>query len=301
LVIATKYPNRMYLYNPGQAKKTLELQKIPVNVAISENGDQIVASFSNAELSVVSPESFTILKNIPIGIITSDLALGGNGWAYLAPKVYTTNNMLSVDLNSGSIVEKVEDLNGLTILKKVPGKNLLYGSKPGWTPDFLLVFDISNGAVNEVVDQWSASLLKFWISEDGKQIFTGNKNIYKSPDFQMKGNIMESPEKLGELELVPGIIGTMEHSLARKELFFAYRDYSGESVTKILRIDDSGYYTKNTYSINNLPLEEDGFYYSIIPEIHFMFVDKSGNKLILIKLAMSSHGKEDWYYEKINL
>ena len=119
-------------------------------------------------------------------------------------------------------------MTGLSVLKKVPGKDVVYGSKPGWTPDFLLVFDISKGAVNEQIDRWNLSLNRFWLAEDGKQMFTGNFSFYESPDFQGKGNIFETPKLLGRMGPVSGIIGTVEHSLARKEFFLSYRNYSNE-------------------------------------------------------------------------
>jgi len=301
LVIATKNPNRMYLYNSGQTKKTLELQKIPINVAITEKGDLIAASFTNTDLSVISPESFTILKNIKSGIITSDIALGNNGWAYLAPKAYDTNYMVSVDLTSGQVIKNNEYMNGLTWLKKVPGKNLLYGSKIGWSPDFLLVFDISAGAVNPITDEWWTTLWKFWPSEDGQRIFTGNLKIYQSPEFQAKGSIMENPSLLGQLESISGTINSIEHSLALKEIFVAYKSYSYETGTRILRIDDSGYFVKSTVALNSLTIVENGNIFSIMPEVPHMYVRKSGKELYLLKVITGNSGKNYWYYEKIAL
>lgn len=301
LAIATKNPNRMYLYNSGQVKRTLELQKIPINLAITEKGDLITASFTNTDLSVISPESFTILKNFQTGIVTSDIALGDNGWAYLAPKAYDTNYMVSVDLTSGQVIKNNEYMNGLTWLKKVPGKSLLYGSKIGWSPDFLMVFDISAGAVNPVHDEWWTTLWKFWPSEDGQRIFTGNLKIYQSPDFQAKGSIMENPNLLGQLESISGTINSIEHSLALKEIFVAYKSYNYETGTRILRIDDSGYFIKKTVALNNLTIIENGNIFSIIPEVPYMYVSKSGKELYLVKVIMGNSGKNYWYYEKIAL
>ena len=301
LVIATKNPERLYSFVAGQPTKVVSLPLTPVNVAISEKGDQVGLSFLNTQIAVVDPKSLAILKNLPIGIVTSDLVLGGNNWAYVAPKVYDTNYLLSIDLNSGQVVKLNEEMTGLSVLKKVPGKDVVYGSKPGWTPDFLLVFDISKGAVNEQIDRWNLSLNRFWLAEDGKQMFTGNFSFYESPDFQGKGNIFETPKLLGRMGPVSGIIGTVEHSLARKEFFLSYRNYSNEPVTKVLRIDDSNYSIKNTYAIDNLVVQDAGYYFSSIPEIPYMFIDKSGKELIIIKVTDNFHGKKDWYYEKIAL
>lgn len=302
LVVAAKNPNRMYLYQSGQVKKQLDFQKIPINVAISEKGDLIVASFTNTDLSVIDPENLTVQKSIPTGMISIDLALGENGWAYLAPVLYDNNNNLTcVDLHSGQLVKINRNLYGLSWLKKVPGKSLLYGSKIGWSPDFLLVFDISQGAVNPVIDEWWTTLYKFWPSEDGQRIFTGMLNVYQSPGYQAKGMIMESPALLGQFESISGSLYSMEHSQALKEIFVACRNSIWEAGNQILRIDDSGYFIKKIHGLNNLTLTENGNVISVTPEIPYMYINKAGKELYLIKVAMGNSGKNYWYYEKIDL
>lgn len=301
LVIAGKNPNRMYFFKSDQTVKTLELNKIPISVTISETGDQIAATFTNTDLSLINPESLTITKNIPTGIITSDVALGGNDWAYLAPKQYDTNYLLSINLNTAQIVKHTENVNGLTLLKKVPGKNLLYGSKVGWSPDFLLVFDISQGAANSVVDQWWTTLWRFWISEDGNRIFTGIRKIYQSPEYQQKGMIMENPFMAGEIEEISGSVSAMDHSSALKEVLLVYKSYSNEPGTRVLRIDDSGYFRKDAFAVNNCVVDENGTTLSLVPEVPWMFVSKSGKELNLIKKGTGNSGKTYWFYEKIEL
>ena len=302
LVVAVKNPNRMYLYQSGQVKKQLDLQKIPINVAISEKGDLIAASFTNTDLSIIDPVSFTIQKDIKTGMISSDLALGENGWAYLSPKAYDTNNLVSVDLTSGQLVKNNKYLTGLSWLKKIPGKSLLYGSLIGWSPDYLLVFDISAGAVNPVIDEWWTTLMKFWPSEDGKRLFTGSLKIYQSPEYQATGSIiMDNPVLLGQLEPISGTINSIEHSAALKEIFVASKSYNYEAGSQIQRIDDSGFMVKKSFSLNNITLVENGNLFTIIPEVPYMFVNKAGKELYLIKVATGNSGKNYWYYEKIDL
>jgi hypothetical protein len=302
LVVAVKSPNRMYLYQSGQVKKQLDFQKIPINVAISEKGDLIAASFTNTDLSIIDPVSFTIQKDIKTGMISSDLALGENGWAYLSPKAYDTNNLVSVDLNSGQLVKNNKYLTGLSWLKKIPGKSLLYGSLIGWSPDYLLVFDISAGAVNPVIDEWWTTLMKFWSSEDGKKLFTGSLKVYQSPEYQATGSIiMDNPVLLGQLEPISATINSIEHSAALKEIFVASKSYNYEAGSQIRRIDDSGFFVKKTFSLNNISLVENGNFFTIIPEVPYMFVNKAGKELYLVKVAMGNSGKNYWYYEKIDL
>ncbi len=301
MVIAAKNPNRFYFLKPGEPMTFMDPQKIPISVAISETGDVIASTFTNTDLSLISPESRTIIKNIPTGIIASDLALGNNGWAYLAPKQYDSYYFLSVDLNIGQIVKNNSYLSGLSLIRKVPGKNLLYGSKVGWSPDFLIVFDISNGAANDIVDEWRVDLSKFWFSENGDRIFTGVKKIYKSPDYLKKGSMNEKPVLAGEFEVINGSITSMDHCSALKELFVVYKSYSYETGTQVLRIDDSGYFRKNAFAVNNCFVIENSNMLSLAPDVPYIFVNKSGSELYLIKKGNSNSGKAYWFYENITL
>jgi hypothetical protein len=301
MVVAAKNPNRLYFFKSDHSMKTLELNKIPISVTVSETGDLVAATFTNTDLSLISTESLTITKNIQTGIITSDVALGGNGWAYISPKPYSSDYLLSVNLNTGETIKLNEYMNGLTFLKKVPGKNLLYGTKVGWSPDFLLVFDISKGAVNSVVDQWWTTLWKFWLSEDGLQVFSGMRKIYRSPDYLGKGNMMEAPALSGEFEEISGTISAMDHCAALKELLIVYKAYSYEVGTRVLKIDDSGYFTKAAFSVNNLTVNENGNTLSLAPEVPYMFISKLGNELHLIKKGMANSGFNYWSYERISL
>ena len=192
-------------------------------------------------------------------------------------------------------------MSGLSLIKKVPGKNLLYGTKVGWSPDFLIVFDISNGAANDVFDEWRVDLAKFWFSENGDRIFAGVKKIYKSPDYLKKGSMNEKPVLAGEFEVNNGSITSMDHCSALKELFVVYKSFYYETGTQVLRIDDSGYFRKDAFAVNNCLVIENSNMLSLAPDVPYMFVNKSGKELYLIKKGNSNSGKAYWFYEKITL
>ena len=299
MVLAAKNPSRIYFIKSGQPLKSLDLNKIPVCVTISESGDVVAAAFTNTDLTLINPENLTITKNISTGMISSDLALKGNSWAYLSPKQYDSYNLLSVDLNSEQIIKNPTSMSGLSLLKKVPGKNLLYCSKVGWSPDFLVVFDISQGAAHDVADQWNVTLLNFCFSEDGQNIFTGTRKIYQGPAFLQKGFIHETPVLAGIIEETATSANSLYHSMILKELFVVYK-YNSSNGTRLLRIDDEGYFTKNAFSVNNCVVVENGNMGSLPTEVPYMYVSKSGKELHLVKKGIGS-SKSYWFYEKISL
>jgi len=297
LVIAAQNPNRLYYEKIGQPFTYLELNRIPTSVDISETGDQFAITFTNTDLTLFNSESLNEVKTLKTGIIASDIALGGNGWAYITPLNYTTNHLLSVNLNSNTIVQHKDDMNGLTILKKVPGKNLIYGSKVGWGPDYLFVFDVSNGAINDQYDQYYMELWKFWLSEDGTHLFTGLKQKYKSPEYLSIGYTMNKPLLEGEFQLA-GTINAIAPNSAVNDIFVAYQSYS-EMGTTIARIDANNMVIKESVKVNNGMFVENENLINLPPIVPYIYATKSGKELYIIKKIDDNNARTFWFFEKM--
>lgn len=301
MAVAVKNPNRIYCYRPGQAVQSLNLERTPIDIAISETGDQLAATFTNADLSLIDAERMTIITDIAIGTHSPKVVLGGNGWAYLVPTIYESSYLKSVNLTTGQIVTHAEDMDGLTLLKKVPGKNLLYGSKPGWDPDGLFVFDISTGAANNLVDEYNMTLSKLWLSEDGQHIFTGNGKVYQSPDYTNSGAMVGTPVYEREFAKFYGLDIVMDHCAFIKEMFVCYNSNKYGEGTQVLRIADSGSYINSAFLVNKCFIDASGKTVEEEPVVPFMFVNKLGTELNLIKKWKYNNGNEAWFYEKISL
>jgi hypothetical protein len=299
-VFITKYPNRIYSYTTGGKLNYIDLNTVPLNVAISENGDQIAITSSNTELTLIDPENMTIKNVIQSGVISTRLVLGNNGWAYIAPKPYTTNHLISIDLASEDVYVHQKDLNGLTRLMKVPGKNILCGEKVGYSPDNLFVFDISNGKLNEEFDEYSMEIYPFWFSESGERIFTQLRKVYKTPEYLNVGFIWGTPVLNGELEEIPGTITSIAQSEILKEIFVVTGGH-WQGNARILRFDDKGLFKKGEIFVNECQYFDNGILVKMDAMVPYMYVDKSGKELVLIKKGTDIEYLDHWYFEKLSL
>lgn len=297
LVFTTQNPNRLYYKKSDQLLSYTSLDRIPTSVDISESGDQIAVTFTNTDLTLFDGENIQVVKTLKTGTIASDVALGGNGWAYVCPLNYSTNFLLSVNLASGAITQHKENLNGLTLLRKVPGKNLIYGSKVGWGPDYLFVFDSSTGAINEKFDQYVMELWKFWLSDNGERIYTGLKQIYYSPAYLQLGYTDSKPKLAGQYTL-SGTITSIGHSAMKGEFFVAHQPLTVNGAS-IAIIDDNSYGVKKSVKVRNAMFIENDYLLDLSPTVPYMYADKTGKELYVIKYGESSYPKKYWFFEKI--
>jgi hypothetical protein len=304
LVIATKNPNRLYFSNQGKPVTIMNLNTIPVCLTISETGDFVAMVSSNADLNLINPETQSITKIIPTGIVASDIALGNNDWAYITPKQDNSYYLRSINLKTGQGLTGKAWVRGISYLKKVPGKNVLLGTRVGWSPDGLMVLDISKGLPRDTINEYHMDTWKFWLSENGDRMFCGTRKIYASPKFidTLIFISTERPASKGELEEESHSISAIEHCAASNELFVVtkmWNTYDYPESVKVDVYDATGIFRKRTF----MPA------YVIIPgtptviptyDVPFLFTDKQGSNLFLIKRAIRQD-QNYWYLETITL
>jgi hypothetical protein len=302
-VLAVRNPNRLILINPGQPFKEMPLNKEPTTVAISQNGEQAICGFSKNDLSIIDLASLTIAKNYRLDFAPTDVALGDNGWAYLISDSFYEHYLRSVNLNSGEIFINPTDVHEITKLVKVPGKSLVYGTKGGEWSRNLLVADISAGAAAPLIDNWPTSPWNFWLSEDGNRVFAGHKEIYQAPAYQKKEWINYDLPVVGQMENLAFAIKSLVHSSVRKEILAVYGPVSFATAARIFRFDDGNYTQKGFFDVNESQIiSPQGDLVTLRTELPWMFVDKTGQNLTLIKKGLSQSTSDIyWFYETISL
>lgn len=302
LVISTKDPNRLYFIGENQTMKTMDLNKVPVSLAIPESGDFVAVMCSNTDLSLINPKTLSIEKNIETGVDFSDLALGNNGWAYLSRKQYDGYYLTNVNLETGQIVVGKAWANGLSYLKKVPGKPELLGTRVGYSPDGLLIFDISKGAARDTINEYHLDTWKFWLSESGDRMFCGIRKIYATPEFDQAKTYISSEQPLlkGELEAENWAIISIDHCAARNEFYVVLKNNNTYPATfKIDVYDVNGSYRKKTFLVDacNIP---GTIHWLTTDAVPFIYSNKSGSSIYMIKKG-DDFNDGVWFVESVNL
>lgn len=304
LVIAVKNPNRIYFSKSGEPLRMMELNKVPSSLAISESGDLVALISTNAQLDLIDPVKMEVSKTLQAGMNCSDIVLGNNGWAYLAPKQDESYYPRSINLKTGENKVGKAWIRGVTYMKKVPGKNLIVGTRVGWSPDGLILLDISKGAARDTVNEYHMDTWKFWFSESGDRMYCGTRNIYATPEFNEKQSFfaMERPDSRGQLEAESFSISAIEHCQSLNELFVAMKTWNSYGYEESIKIDvynAEGVFRKRTFIPGYNKIADSGATRPTY-DVPFMFAEKSGNHLILVKRSVLEN-KNYWFLETLNL
>ncbi len=160
-----------------------------------------------------------------------------------------------------------------------------------------MVFDISAGPAASLADEWNCDPYNFWLSEDGSQVFCESRNIYKTPDYLGVGSYYQSPPLLGTFLATNRTISYAMHSSALKQIFVVY-----PGSPSIFKFDDANYSGTGSINVHESKVIVNGYLatYTSIPA--WIFVDKNGRELNVIKKAKSDVSDAlYWFYEKVPL
>ena len=256
VVVLTKNPNNLLFFRAdSENADTLKLDRIPQCFDLSEDESTLAVGFSNAEISTYSANSRALLRTYPAGNIPANIAFGTENRLFFLENSEFGYYLTGLDLETGSRNKAKNYTGGISVLKKVPGKNLLLASRPGWSPDGLFVFDISNELVTDSLNEYWMSLNGFWMAEDGERIFAGTRRIYQVPDY-VPGQLwsMETPPVLGEFDLSSDLtIYCIAHQNSTGKIFIACDVAWNRNTSYIKILDHNTLVEQKTLELNPNP------------------------------------------------
>lgn len=256
VVVLTKNPNHLLFFKAGSPETdTLKLNRVPQCIALSENESTLAVGFSNAEISTFSAEYRAMLATYPAGHVPTRIAFGGENRLFYLENSDYRYFLTGLDLETGNRYKSKESEGGLSVLKKIPGKDLLLSTRPGWSPDGLFLYDISKGLVTDSLNEFWMSLNGFWLSEDGKRIFAGTRRIYQVPEY-VPGQLwsMETPPVLGEFDLSNDLrINSIAHHIETGKIFIACDEGWYRSNSYIKMLDYNTLVEQKTWELNPKP------------------------------------------------
>jgi len=256
IIVLTKDPNNLLFFKADSPHAdTLKLNNIPQCLALSEDEKTLAIGFSNAEITTFETTTHTYLTTYPVNAAPNRIEFGKQNWLYfLAPPGYNTY-LYSLNTVDGTVKKASNSADGHLPLKKVPGKDLLISTRPGWSPDGLFIYDISEGATVDSLNEYWMSLNGFWLSDDGERLFTGSQMVYQIPEY-IPGQLwtMGTPQVLDEFNIGENLkINTMAHQSSSGRLFIAYEESYYRNTTYIKQLDDQTFATKKTYEATPTP------------------------------------------------
>ena len=202
MVICTKSPNSLIVFNTNtNESNTISLAKTPYCVSLSEDGHKAVIGYSVASVSYIDIDNLDFINDFNIDCIPYDIVIGDNGWCYVTPTADQWVFFRSLNLNSG---ELITGRNGYTVyertvIRKVPGKPYLVGSRMGLSPTGLLIFNVTRGPASDSISYYHEDIGPFWISADGARLYSRAKNVYSLPEYDGLYNFT-TPPVYGQIE-----------------------------------------------------------------------------------------------------
>ncbi len=240
VIVLTKSPNQlMFFSNNLLQPEIVDLDRVPQCLALSEDETTIAIGYSNSDITTYNSSSRGIVNNYSAGAIPISIEFAGNDYIYFIATNSYWNYLQSLNLNTNEIIRQKDGESGMETLRKVPGKPKLVSSRPGYSPDGFILFDISQAGQVDSMNTYHMDLEGYWISEDGKRLFSGWKKIYKLPDFVEGQDFF--PYELnvtGQLDYSSQqVVDCISDQSSTNRIFVAH-GYQGEDATLLLKVFD---------------------------------------------------------------
>ena len=306
VAVLVKNPNEIRIFKSDSPEpEIIALDRIPRCFSVSENGEKLAIGFSNAEVSVYQASSMNLIntftvESVPIGIVVTD-----TDWIYYTAEVGYYKHIFSLNTDTGSLTRSSKGENGWGPLKKIPNRNALFATRPGWSPESFFLADISEGAAKDTINEIWMDLGGCWFSNDGERFFTGYKKVFRVPDY-VPGLTWtrDEPPSAGELDLpVQANISAMAFHASTGRIFASVGSKWSSEPSKVFQLDDKSFVIQKTYLINSAA--PSGFPQSIMwwNSVQHIFADPDGSHIWMVNRypAPVYDDPDDWSVIKMEV
>ena len=206
----------------------------------------------------------------------------------------------NLNLNSGELIpgRAGNPFYEKTIIRKIPGKPYLVGSRMGVSPTGILIFDVTEGIANDTISCYRESIWNFWVSEDGAKLYTGNRNVYILPEYDTQ-NHTSGPPVSGQIESELTIISALDECPAINSIFVTSSYYSHTSgfSSLIEQFNSTNFSKIKTFNVSPVLITENGIRTLYETSARFIFVNKEGSILYALKNLKWNYSEDYWTIE----
>ena len=306
LLVTTQIPNQLIIFSTSDNTQTIiPLDKSPNCISISEDGNTAVIGYNLAAVSKVDLQTKTLTKTIETDCIPFDIVLGDNDWCYLMPETGNFEYLRSLNLKTSQLVKstKYGNIYAKMTIRKVPGKPYLLGSNTQVSSNGLIIADISNGNARDTMPYWFIDTNNFWLSPKGEKIYTGVKNIHRTPAFTTTETYFYNLDIIGTLKPQKENIVWVDHCEATNTIFMAESSRYYESVpySVIEQIDAGNYNFKKLIEPAKYVTTINGNKSAYKTIVKFVFANSSGTQIYVVKNVLEEYKTQAWSMEVIPL
>jgi hypothetical protein len=305
IVICTKSPNTLIVFNTStNESNTISLGRTPNCVSLSEDGHKAVIGYSFGDVSSFDVDRLELTADYTIDCKPYDIVLDDNGWCYISPVTDSNDHLRNIDLNSGKLIACTNSstFNGNTILRKIHGKPYLVGTRPYRSPSGLLIFDITEGKASDTIAYYHEDIGNFWISVDGTNLYALTKKVYSLPEYNGQYNF-DPPPVHGIIESEFYHISGLDECPAINSIFLfsSYFGYTSETASRIEQFNTINLNRTATFHVAPVTVAEKGLTLEYQTSPKYIFVNKEGSILYVIKNLNENAHKDYWALESIKI
>lgn len=305
MAICTKMPNRVHLLNTVTGvMDSIVLDKTPACISFTEDGQKALIGYSVAKVAYIDIASRQITAEYDIDCIPFDIVSGENGWCYITPVEDQWVKLRNLNLTTGEVITSntASSIYEQTEIRKIPGKPYMAGSQLTVTPSSLLLFDLTGGQAKDAVTRYHESIGRFWLSKDGARLYSAYRNVYTIPDYDGQFH-SDSPPVYGNIGSDLQYIWALDECPAISSIFVSSTNYSWQSGTSSLieQFHTTSLNKIKSFNVSPVWLSTSGTerLYETTPR--FIFVNKEGTALYVIKTLQQDFESDNWFMETIEL
>jgi hypothetical protein len=304
LYILTKSPNNLLVKTAdNDSLITYPLERIPNCIDVTADGKTLAIGYNQAYVDILNAETLELIRQYETDCVPYDLVFGENGWCYLSPEEDQWVYLYCLNLTTGvTFRTSTANMYEKTILRKMPGKPLLYATRPSLSPSGLLIINIEKGVANDTIPTWHEDTGGIiWLSKDGSKIFGGDKEIHKTPEYTTETYHLDLP-KTGTMDIPRGYLKSLDYNEKLKCYFAVGTDYwwGAENSETIFQVNEVSFSAEKMIKVAKYP----GFInqiYNPVMDVHHVFSNSSGTKLYALKNVQRNLELNIWAMEILDL
>lgn len=309
IYITTQNPNKLISYNiETNLKNEVILDRNANCVTLSDDNKQIFVGQS-AKLTHIDAATLSIVKSYDLSFNVKDVVYDGSDYCYMSHKGsgfdyldFITRLNMKTSLTNTYDISYVDDN---TNLFKVKNTSYFFAARESTSPSGVILFDTSTNGP-KIIKYWHDDEgVRFWFSEDQKYMYTQYGRIYLRPTEQTQ-------DKLSSLGLLIPYEYDITYSLYRynwidhcansKSIWTTYNRWN-PTVTKniVTEFDDVTYTRKRVLPLNDYQVIINGINNFYPTNAHYVFANRDGDKLTLIKNVDYVYNTNSWHLEIIDV
>ncbi|MFZ0282405.1 MAG: hypothetical protein WAL29_12185 [Bacteroidales bacterium] len=305
MAICTRSPNSLIVFNTAANESvTIPLDMSPNCVNISEDGKKAVIGYSVSSISYFDLETLSITEDFTVDCIPFDIVLCDNNWCYITPTEDQWVYFRNLNLSTGELIlgRNRSTVYERTLIKKIPGKQYLVGSRLGLSPTGILIFDVTKGRASDTISYYHESIENFWISTDGAKLYSGTGTVYSVPDYDTEFHT-DSPPVFGELDTEYNCVSAFDECPVISSVFVTssvFHFQPGYSPL-IEQFSTTNLNKIKTFTVSPVSLKENGITTQYETSARFIFVNKEGTRLYALKNLKQNYNKDHWTMETLKI